>query len=112
MIVPAADARIVITTAGSREEAERIAQFLVEEQIAACVNLLPGVTSVYRWQGAVERADEILLLIKTRAAHLEAVDAALHRLHSYEVPEFLVLQAEAGSKAWLEWLAASTASRR
>jgi len=110
MIVPAADARIVITTTGSREEADRIARFLVEEQIAACVNLLPGLTSVYRWKGEVETAEEILLLIKTCAGNLEAVDAALRRLHSYEVPEMLVLEPKAGSQAYLEWIAHSTAA--
>jgi len=111
MIVPAADARIVITTTGSREEAERIARFLVEEQLAACVNLLPGITSVYRWRGEVETADEILLVIKTIAGNLETLDAALRRLHSYEVPELLVLEPEAGSKAYLDWMAQSAGSR-
>lgn len=108
MIVSATDARIVITTTGSREEAERIAHFLVGERIAACVNLLPGITSVYRWQGAVESADEILLVIKTSAGNLEPLDAALRRLHSYEVPEMLVLEPKAGSQAYLEWIARST----
>jgi periplasmic divalent cation tolerance protein len=112
MIVPATDARIVITTTASREEAERIARLLVEEQIAACVNLLPGLTSVYRWQGEVETAEETLLVIKTTIGNLEAVDAALRRLHSYEVPELLVLHPEAGSKAYLEWIAHSTVSRQ
>jgi periplasmic divalent cation tolerance protein len=112
MIVSAADARIAITTTGSREEADRIARFLVEEQIAACVNLLPGITSVYRWQGEVETAEEFLLVIKTSAGNLEALNAALRRLHSYEVPELLVLQPEAGSKGYLEWIAHSTILRR
>lgn len=111
MIVPAADARIVITTAGSREEAERIARFLVDEHIAACVNFVPGLAAVYRWQGDVETAEEILLVIKTTAGSLDQVEAALRRLHSYEVPEFLVLHPESGSKAYLDWLARSVTPR-
>lgn len=104
MIVPAADARIVITTAGSREEAEDIARSLVDERLAACVNLVPGLTSIYRWKGDVETASEVLLIIKTTAANLERVESALRRLHSYEVPEFLVLAPEAAGKNYLDWL--------
>jgi periplasmic divalent cation tolerance protein len=104
MIVPASAVRIVVSTAGSREEAETIASGLVEAQLAACVNLIPGLTSVYRWQGAVETADEILLLIKTTADNLEKVETALRALHSYEVPEFLVLQPESSSESCLAWL--------
>lgn len=109
MIVPATDARIVLTTAGSREEADRIGHFLVEERIAACVNLLPGLASVYRWQGKVESSEEILLIIKTTADALDQLEAALRSLHSYDLPELLVLHPESGSKAYLDWLAASTA---
>ena len=79
MIVPGGDARIAITTAGSREEAEQIARALVEERLAACVNLLPGVTSVYRWRGEMETAEEVLLLIKTTAERLEELEAAVRR---------------------------------
>jgi periplasmic divalent cation tolerance protein len=104
MIVPATHIRLVMTTVGSREEAERIAAVLVEAHLAACVNVVPGVNSVYRWQGKVERAEEVLLLIKTTVESLEGVEATLRRLHSYELPEFLVLQPEAGSKAYLDWL--------
>jgi periplasmic divalent cation tolerance protein len=108
MIVPAPEARIAISTASSREEAERIALALVEDGLAACVNLVPGITSIYRWQGAVEQAEEILLVIKTTAQNLERVEAAVSTLHSYEVPEFLVLQPDAGSAAYLAWLACSS----
>ena len=97
-------ARIVLTTTGSVESAQRIAQTLVERRLAACVNIIPGLTSVYRWQGAVETAAEILLLIKTSVEQLPALDAALHELHTYDVPEFLVLPIEAGSRLYLEWL--------
>jgi periplasmic divalent cation tolerance protein len=108
MIVPAPDVRIVLTTAGSREEAERLAHALVEGGLAACVNLVPSLTSIYRWQGAVESADEVLLLFKTTTARLEGVEAALRAEHSYEVPEFLVLTTESASQAYLEWLRQAT----
>jgi len=112
MIVPATDIRIVLTTAGSREEAERIASGLVEGRLAACVNLVPGLNSVYRWQGEVEKSEEVLLLIKTTAGNLEQVDASLRRLHSYELPELLVLHPESASKGYLDWLAGSAVARR
>jgi periplasmic divalent cation tolerance protein len=108
MIVPATEARLILTTASSRDEAERIAGFLVDEHLAACVNIIPGLASVYRWQGNVEEAEEILLLIKTTAANLDQVEAALRRLHSYDVPEFLVLTPESASKPYLDWLLETT----
>jgi periplasmic divalent cation tolerance protein len=104
MIVPANDVRIVLTTAGSREEAERIAHALVEEHLAACVNLVPGLTSIYRWQGAVETGGELLLIVKTTADGVAAVEETILRLHSYEVPELLVITPEAGGKPYLDWL--------
>jgi len=97
-------ARIVLTTVSSTEEAHRMAAALVEERLAACVNILGAVHSVYRWQGKVESATEIQLIIKTSREKLEAVQAAVQRLHSYQVPEFLVLPVESGSKAYLHWL--------
>ena len=81
-----------------------MAAALVEERLAACVNILGAVHSVYRWQGKVESATEIQLIIKTSREKLEAVQAAVQRLHSYQVPEFLVLPVESGSKAYLHWL--------
>jgi periplasmic divalent cation tolerance protein len=104
MIVPTPSIRLVMTTAGTREEAERIAGALVESHLAACVNLVPGVSSLYRWQGAQETANEVLLLIKTTVENLEAVESTLRRLHSYELPEFLVLQTEAASQTYADWL--------
>jgi periplasmic divalent cation tolerance protein len=112
MIVPATEARLILTTAGSREEAERIARALVDEQLAACVSIIPGLTSVYRWQGKVEAAPELLLLIKTTAANLTRLEEAIRRLHSYEVPEFIVLAPESASKPYLEWLLESAAPPR
>jgi periplasmic divalent cation tolerance protein len=108
MIVPANDVRLVLTTAGSRDEAEQIARALVDERLAACVNIIPGLTSIYRWKGETESADEFLLLIKTTAASLDPIETALRRLHSYEVPEFLVLTPESAAKPYLEWLLEST----
>lgn len=108
MIVSAHDARLVLSTAGSREEAETIAESLVDLGLAACVNLIPGVTSIYRWQDAIERSDEILLLIKTTEPRLAELEAALRKLHSYEVPEVIVLAPERGGEDYLAWLTAST----
>src|ERR1700683_2002065 len=110
MIVPAQDVRLVLYTAGSREESERIAHALWEGVLASCVILIPGLTSIYRWQGAVESSEEILLLIKTRAESVDRVESLVRTLHSYDVPEFLVLGPEAGSKPYLEWLVRSAPS--
>ena len=97
-------ARIVLTTVGSREEAERLARTLVEERLAACVTAIPGAQSIYRWQGEVESSAETLLLIKTSLEHLPALEGRLHALHSYQTPEFLVLMVESGSHAYLDWM--------
>jgi periplasmic divalent cation tolerance protein len=99
-----ADFQIVLTTCADREQAERIAHRLVEQRLAACVNILPGVQSIYQWQGAVESAAEVLLMIKTRVAHTWEVQATIASLHSYEVPEFLVLPVSGGSEAYLAWM--------
>ena len=99
--------RLVLTSTSSAEEAERIARHLVESRLAGCVKLLPGVQSFYRWQDEVESASEIMVLIKTSASHVAEVEAAIASLHSYEVPEFLVLPIESGSAGYLEWLFAS-----
>ena len=112
MIVSAQDARLVLSTAGSRDEAESIAESLVEQGLAACVNLVPGLTSIYRWQGSIERSDEILLIIKTTMQRLAALEAALRTLHSYEVPELLILTPEQGGDDYLAWLTASTREER
>jgi periplasmic divalent cation tolerance protein len=101
-------ARIVLTTAASVEEARRMGCTLVEERLAACATLLPAVESIYRWQGAVESAQETMLLLKTAAEELPALEARLLALHSYSTPEFLVLPVESGSQAYLAWLQACT----
>jgi periplasmic divalent cation tolerance protein len=101
------DFQIVLSTCADREQAERIAHRLVDQHLAACVNILPGVQSIYRWQGAVESAAEVLLLIKTSGARSQDVQSTIASLHSYEVPEFLILPVLGGSEAYLAWLGAS-----
>ena len=98
------DKRIVLTTAGSEDEARKIAYHLVENRLAACVNLIPRVESIYRWQGKIETADEWLLLIKTTVKKFPAVRDAIGELHSYEVPECIMLPIEEGSASYLQWL--------
>jgi periplasmic divalent cation tolerance protein len=102
-----ADFQIVLSTCGDRETAERIAHQLVELRLAACVNILPGVQSVYRWRGAVESAAEVLMLVKTKAPLIQEVQSTIASLHSYEIPEFLVLPISGGSEAYMAWLATS-----
>ena len=99
--------RLILVTTPQRAEAKRIAHALVEERLAACVNLIGGVHSVYRWNDAVETADEVLLLIKTREETVDAVRTRVHQLHSYEVPEFLVLDVSGGSENYLAWIGSS-----
>ena len=99
--------RIVLTTVADAEDGRRLGRALVEERLVACVSLVPGVESIYRWKGEVESAGEVLLLIKTEVEQLAALEARLHELHSYETPEFLVLKVAAGSAPYLEWLAGS-----
>lgn len=110
MPVPASDLCLVLTTTGSRDEAERLAHALVEQRLAACVNIIPGLTSVYRWKGQVESADEVLLLMKTTASNLQRLEESVRALHSYEVPEILVIQPDSASEAYLQWLLDSASS--
>ena len=102
------NARIILTTAGSQEEAMKIARALVERKLAACVNILPRIESVYRWQGKVETAQEWLLLIKTQAESFERVRAAVKELHSYDLPECVMLEVSAGSQEYLNWIVKNT----
>jgi periplasmic divalent cation tolerance protein len=95
---------LVLTTVARAEDAERIAEALVERRLAACVNVLPGVRSIYRWKGAVERDEERLLVVKTRADRFDALRDAILALHPYEVPEVVAVPIEAGSPAYLRWL--------
>ncbi len=101
------DKRLVLTTCGSRDEALRIAHELVQRRLAACVNIVPQIESVYRWQGKVETATEWLLLIKTTAAAFDRLRQALFELHSYDVPECIEIAIEDGGAKYLEWIAES-----
>jgi periplasmic divalent cation tolerance protein len=100
-------ARIVLTTAASTEEAALLGRTLVEERLAACATVIPSVQSIYRWKGEVESATETLLLLKTGPDQLAALEARLHELHSYQTPEFLVLEVESGSLTYIDWLQAN-----
>ncbi len=90
--------------------ADRLARLLVDERLAACVQALPGLRSTYRWEGAVEQADETLLLIKTSTARYAALERTLKAHHPYDVPEILAVDASAGLPAYLRWLADETAT--
>jgi periplasmic divalent cation tolerance protein len=101
------DKIVVLTTCGSEAEAERLARLLVEQRLAACVSVAPRLRSFYRWNSAVESAEEWLLLIKSARPLFERLCAALELAHSYEVPEVLALPVVDGSAGYLEWLQAS-----
>lgn len=101
-------ALLCLCTCPDRDAAGRIARTLVDERLAACVNLLPGVTSVYRWQGAVETGEEVLMLAKTVPERLQALTARIVELHPYDVPEVVAMQVDAGLPAYLEWIAGET----
>src|SRR5436305_675097 len=102
------NAPIVLTTAGSKEDAAKIAHALVERRLAACVNIVPQIESVYRWQDKVETAQEWLLLIKTQTDLYKRVCDAVKELHSYDLPECVMLEVSAGSQQYLEWIAENT----
>ena len=98
------DKRLVLSTASSREEAQKIASALVEGHLAACVQIVGPIRSVYRWKGAVEDTEEFLLLMKTTATALARLRNELTRLHSYEVPECVEIPIESGLPAYMEWI--------
>ena len=99
---------LVLSTASSAEEAERLARALVGERLAACVNVVPGVRSVYRWRGEVEAAGELLLLIKTARDRLDALRLRLRQLHGYELPEIVYLEVSGGDADYLAWVVGET----
>ncbi len=103
-------ARLVLVTVGSETAARAMARTLVGEGLAACVNVLGPINSIYRWRGAVEDEKEYLLMIKTRAALYRRIERRVRELHSYDVPEVLALPIETGSAPYLEWLFEMTAS--
>ena len=98
------DKKLVLTATGSKEEARKIARTLVERRLAACINIIPRVDSIYRWEGEIEDAQEWLLLIKTTGAAFERVRDAIGELHSYEVPECICISIENGSLDYLQWI--------
>jgi periplasmic divalent cation tolerance protein len=103
-----AGAIVVLVTAASTQQAESIARTLVAERLAACVNLLPGVRSIYRWQGQVADQPEVLLVIKTRRELFTPLSERVKALHSYEVPEVIALDVVEGSEPYLRWLTGET----
>ena len=98
----------VYTTYPSIVEAEKTGRALLERTLAACVNILPGMVSLYRWQGAIERGEEAVMIIKTRASLAEAVRAAVKEMHSYETPAILVIPLESVDASYLDWMLAET----
>lgn len=96
--------KLVLSTAGSKEEAHKIAKALVESRLAACVNIVPQVESVYRWQGSVEESEEFLLLIKTSDTAFAQVCETIQHLHSYQMPECISFSIEDGATAYLRWI--------
>jgi len=102
--MPDHDHLLVSITASSSEEAERIAEALVQERLAACVNIVPAITSIYRWQGGIHRDSEVLLIAKSHPELFGPLAARVKELHSYKVPEIIALPIIAGSKAYLSWI--------
>ena len=102
---------LVFTHLPDRPAALALARALVERRLAACVNVLNGCTSIYRWQGALEQADEFPLLIKTRAARYEELEAVIRSLHPYELPEIVAVPVVHGLPDYLDWVAEETALR-
>lgn len=98
----------VYITASNRAEARRLANALVEERLAACVNILGAIESVYRWKGRVEKGNEVALIAKTRRSRVRALTARVQELHSYEVPCVVVFPLEDGNKAFLSWVASES----
>ncbi len=107
-----ADAIEIHVTMPDAERATALARALVDEGLAACVNIVPGVRSIYRWEGKLQEDDEVLCLIKTRPAIFDRVRGRILELHPYEVPEILAFAVDEGSPAYLDWLHDATAGRK
>ena len=101
---------MAMTTTDAREDAERLARDLVERRLAACVQVLGPISSTYRWQGAIETADEWLCIIKTTAARFDALSAHIETNHGYETPELTAVPVDHGSPGYLAWLSSATAN--
>lgn len=102
------EARLILTTFASHAKADSVAGELIEKRVAACINIVAGVTSIYRWEGAVQRDEEVLCIIKTTEAKLAACRELLLSLHPYDVPELVVIEPVAVADSYLQWLIAST----
>ncbi len=102
-------ARVVLVTVPDMETAERLTERLVDERLAACGNIVPGVVSIYRWDDQVQRDDEVLIVLKTEQAQVEALRERVVTLHPYDVPEVVVLPIVGGHAPYLEWVTRSTA---
>jgi periplasmic divalent cation tolerance protein len=101
------EAIVVFVTTPNSEEAAQLAEMLVGQRLAACVQILPEMESVYRWQGKIERQKEVLVIAKTTKAKFEELEREVRAIHSYETPEIVALPLTAGSPAYLEWLNSS-----
>jgi periplasmic divalent cation tolerance protein len=99
---------LVLTTVADDEHAERLARLLVEERLAACVNVYPSMVSIYRWKGRIERDAERQVIVKTTRARLEKLELRLKENHPYELPEFVVVDVDGGSDAYLKWVEEQT----
>ena len=108
MPVPPPSVLIVYCTCPDTATADALAQALVSERLAACVNVTPGMRSTYRWQGRIERSDEVLLLIKTTRDRLDALIARVQALHPHELPEVIAVEAAGGLAPYLDWVAEQT----
>ena len=106
------EAILVYTTVGDHDAASRLAELLVEERLAACVHIVPGIRSIYRWQGQVHRDDEVQLVIKAAASRFELIAALLREHHPYELPEIVAVRVDRGSQEYLEWIADAGSTAR
>jgi periplasmic divalent cation tolerance protein len=106
--MPHTDALVVLTTVASDDEALRLVRALLDRRLIACGTVLPGARSIYRWQGKIADEREVIVLLKTRSARLEALKEAFAELHPYNVPELLALSVEAGLDRYLEWINGET----
>ena len=99
--------QLILCTCPDSQVAEQLATSLVEQSLAACINIIPGLTSIYRWQGKLEKGTEVLLLIKTIREHYAAVEAAIRQQHPYELPEIIAVTLDEGSSDYLRWITTS-----
>ncbi len=101
---------IILSTTGSEDEASKIAEHLVSNRLAACVNIIPSITSVYRWKGEMNSDREILMIIKTDASRFEEIKSAVRNMHSYETPELIAIPIQQGLQQYLDWITESVST--